>query len=308
MKSIVAVLFLSAAAFAQARYFPLQVGNQWIYRLEAGHGTDVRIAEVLGRESAGDAEHFVYKGMMGEVARIRSTSEHKVTHLDANGKESVWFDFETAVGASFSPAFDPCTGEGRVVSRSERVNALGRQWESGIRIAYGPGMCADAGVLEDVFVPGVGLVERTYQSIAGPRRYRLTYARLGNATILADGEYSFRIHLNEKNYPPRPEIHLRLTLENRTPEPLVLRFNSGQSYDFAIRDHSGRTFYVWSADKLFTAEYREVPVTGEKSWAVSQRLDLPRGEYVIEAWLTTADKPFFKAQIPFTVGAGESEK
>lgn len=58
----------------------------------------------------------------------------------------------------------------------------------------------------------------------------------------------------------RAVISLRMALENWTRGPLQLRFLSGQSFDFAIRDTSGGTVYFWSANKRFTAEVRELTV------------------------------------------------
>ncbi len=123
--------------------------------------------------------------------------------------------------------------------------------------------------------------------------YKLAYGRIGNASVVTSGEYSFRINLSQHTYAPRAVISLRMTLANWTRDPLQLRFLSGQSFDFAIRDASGGTVYFWSTNNLFTAEVRELTVTEE--------MDLKPGEYVLEAWLTTDRKPVYKAQVPITV-------
>ncbi|MBL8238555.1 MAG: hypothetical protein JNM66_14110 [Bryobacterales bacterium] len=294
-------LLLLATGLAQAQYFPLQTGNQWIYRVDEGPVKELRVAEVLRAETINEREYFVYKGIQGDQARVRLTAENRLVQLNADGSESLWADFEAAAGTSFATAFDNCTGRARVESREETAEVLDRSWGNGIRFSYSATNCADAGATSDLYLPGLGLAQRTYQSFTGPRRYKLTYARIGNASVITSGEYSFRINLSQKTYATRAIINLRMTLENWTKEPLVLQYASGQRFDFAIRDASGATVYFWSANKLFIAEVSELTVTGEKNWTVTEEMDLKPGEYVLEAWLTAGRTPVYKAQVPITV-------
>lgn len=294
-------IWLLAAGLAQAQFFPLEVGNQWVYRVDAGPVKDFRVAEILRTETAGEKEYFVYKGINGDTARIRLTSENKLVQWNTDGTESLWADFNAAEGASYTTALDRCTGRGRVESRNGKTELLERTWDGGFQVAYSPANCADAGITEDLYLPGIGLAQRTYQSFTGPRVYKLTYARLGTASVVTGNEFGFRINLAQRTYASRAIINLRLTLENWTKEPLKLNFTSGQSFDFAIRDAAGETAYFWSANKLFTAEVREVSVTGEKNWTATEELELKPGDYTLEAWLTTAGQPVYKAQLPITI-------
>jgi len=299
------LLFMLAAGLAQAQYFPLQVGNQWIYRVNEGPVRELRVAEILRTEIINEKEYFVYRGIHGDLARLRMTEDNKLVQANADGVESLWADFAADTGASYPTSFDPCTGRAHVESREASTEILDRVWPGGFQVSYGAAACADAGVTEDLYLPGLGLARRTYQSIAGPRRYQLTYARIGNASVVTSGEYSFRINLDQKTYASRAIINLRMTLENWTREPLKLQFNSGQLFDFAIRNEAGDTVYFWSATRLFPAVMSEITVTGEKNWTVTEELDLKPGEYTLEAWLTTAGKPVYKAQVPITVAAIE---
>lgn len=294
-------LWLLAAGLAQAQFFPLEVGNQWVYRVDAGPVKEVRVAEVLRTESVGDKEYFVYKGINGDTARLRLTPDNKLVQWNADGTESLWSDFNAAEGATYSTALDRCTARGRVESRNGKTELLDRTWDGGFQVAYSPANCADAGLIDDLYLPGIGLAQRTYQSFTGPRVYKLTYARLGSASVVTSGEFNFRINLAQRTYASRAIINLRLTLENWTKEPLKLNFTSGQSFDFVIRDATGEGVYFWSANKLFTAEVREISVTGEKNWTATEELELKPGDYTLEAWLTTAGKPVYKAQLPITV-------
>lgn len=296
------ILFLLLMAnLAHAQYFPLEVGNQWIYRVDEGLVKDVWIAEILQSERLDGKEYFTYRGIQGETSRIRLTEDNRLVQWNADGTESLWADFNAPEGGSYPTSFDRCTGRGGVKSRTAETELLDRAWNAGFLVTYAATNCADAGVLEDLYLPGLGLAQRTYQSFTGPRRYKMTYARIGNASVIASGEYSFRINLNQSKYVPGATLHLRMTLENWNKEPLKLNFFSGQVFDFTIRDSTGRTVYFWSANKLFPAVTSELLVSGEKNWTVSEILDLKPGEYVVEAWLTTDRKPVFKAQVPITV-------
>jgi hypothetical protein len=294
---------LLAAGVAQAQFFPLQVGNQWIYRVEEGPVKETRVAEVLRAETVDDKEYFVYQGITGGPTRLRVTSDNSLVQWNKDGSESLWVDFNAAEGAAFSTAADSCTGRGRVVSRDAKLELLDSVWNGGFQVAYSAAACADAGITDDIYLPGLGLAQRTYQSFTGPRRYKLAYVRFGNASIVTGAETAFRISLGQRNYAPRAVINLRLSLENWTKDPLPLTFPSGQSFDFAIRTPAGETVYTWSSNKLFTAEFREFSITGEKNWTVTEALDLKPGEYLLEAWLTTGPQPVYKAQLPITVTA-----
>jgi hypothetical protein len=298
-------LLVLATGLAQAQYFPLQVGNQWIYRVNEGPVKDLRVAEVLRAELVDEKEYFHYKSISGEVSRIRLTGDNKLVQRNDDGSESLWTDFAAAPGESFPTSFDGCTGRGRVESRDASVELMNRTWSGGLLVQYAAAQCADAGITGDLYLPGLGLAERTYQSFTGPRRFQLTYARIGNASVVTGGEYGFRLTLNQRTYATRALIQPRMTIENWTGEPLKLRFNSGQSFDFAIRNEAGETVYTWSSNKLFIAQVRDITVTGEQNWTASEELTLKPGEYVVEAWLTTGRTPVFKAQVPITVAAIE---
>ncbi|HEU0123680.1 MAG TPA: BsuPI-related putative proteinase inhibitor [Bryobacteraceae bacterium] len=301
-------IWLLAAGIAQAQYFPLQVGNQWIYRVDEGPVKELRVAEVLRAETIDDKEYFVYRGISGDTAQLRLTDDNKLVQRNADGSEALWADFAASEGASYPTAFDRCTGRASVESRHATAEILDRAWTDGIKVNYGATTCADAGITSDLFLPGLGLAERVYNSFTGPRRYKLTYARVSNVAIVTSGEYNFRVNLSQKTYASRQIINLRLTLENWTKEPLRLHFLSGQSFDFTIRDEAGNSVYTWSANKLFPAVVRDEIVTGEKNWTATEEMELPAGEYVLEAWLTTDRKPVYKAQLPITVVAIEPAK
>src|SRR4029079_11068766 len=77
-----------------------------------------------------------------------------------------------------------CKQTGRVVSRDASYKGPIGTFNGGvIEIQYDPGTCADAGLIRELYLPYVGLLQRTEQSIAGPRLYDLVYARIGGVLV-----------------------------------------------------------------------------------------------------------------------------
>ncbi len=286
-------LLLAALASAQG-YFPLAVGNQWIYRT----GKATIVTGIEGTEKTGDREYFIYQGISGQRNRLRYNDRSQLVALLNDGTEGLWADFNAD---RYDSKIEQCTGPATVVARDWAVD-LGKQTlGGGIAVRYSPSLCADAGITRDVFIHGIGLAEREITTIIGPRLYRLTYARVGGLAVFGQGEHAFRFSLDRINYPRNAEFEARLTLENTTSQPLLLRFNSGQSFDLRIKNDRGENVYTWSANRLFPAVMREEAVSGEKNWTTSDRLALEPGQYTMEAVLTTLDRPLYSASVPLTI-------
>ena len=290
---ISSALLLTALASAQD-YFPLAVGNQWIYR--AGKATIVTGIE--GVEKIGDREYFIYQGISGQRTRLRYNDRAQLVALLNDGSEGLWADFNAE---RYDSKIDQCTGPAMVIARDWAVE-LGKQTlGGGIAIRYLPGLCADAGVSRDVFIPGIGLAEREITTFIGPRLYLLSYARVGGIAVFGQGEHAFRLSLDRLTYARNTEFEARLTLENSTAQPLILLFSSGQSFDLRIKNDRGEQVYTWSATRVFPAVMREEAVVGEKNWTTSDRLALEPGTYTMEAVLTTLDRSLYSATVPLTI-------
>jgi hypothetical protein len=292
------VVSFSALLGQAADFFPLAVGNQWIYRTDGGLVKETVITEIRGIERSANREYFLYAGLGGELTRLRYNEAGQLVALRGDGSEALWGDFQAD---QYAAQVDVCSGAAKVVDRNLTLELDTRQFSGALDVRYSPGPCADAGVTRDVFIPGVGLGQRETTSFTGLRRYRLTYARIGGVAVMATGEHSFRLSLDRVSYPPEFEFNARMTLDNSTGEPLLLRFNSGQSFDLVVRDTRGNRVYTWSATRLFPAVVREELVEGEKNWTASDRLRLEPGEYTMEAVLTTGERRAYWAMVPLTV-------
>ena len=76
-------LLLCVAAIAPAQFFPLQVGNQWIYRVSEGPVREVRVAEIVSSERIDAVEYFAYRGLFGETAQLRMNASNQLVQRNA---------------------------------------------------------------------------------------------------------------------------------------------------------------------------------------------------------------------------------
>jgi len=288
-------LVLPAAA---AEYFPLAVGNQWIYRAEGALNKQTVVAEIRGTENVGGREYFVYQGVDGQTVRLRLNDEGQLVLLRTDGTEGLWADF---AADHYDSAFEPCTGAATVEARDSKVELGKRTITDGLAVRYAPATCADAGITREIFVPGIGLAEREVTTFGGPVVYRLTYARVGGLAVFGGPEHSFRLSLDRLAYEREFEFNARMTLENSTGQPLHLQFSSGQSFDLFLKDARGNRVYTWSATRLFIAVMREETVEGERNWTATDQLRLDPGQYTMEAVLTTVGGKAYSATVPLTV-------
>jgi hypothetical protein len=295
------VLFLFAAAGAaqaQADYFPLQPGNQWIYR------------------GSGGSPYALVHGLPGGDAWLRMGEDQKLFAWDTReNREKLWVDFAAAEGQSYATEIDPCTTQAVLSSRRATYEGPIGYFDYALAIRYPAPSCADAGLTSELYLPYVGLVRRAWTTIAGERSVDLVYARLGGVTVISENEAAFSLTVDRSAYEIRsgqaPTMTARLTL--RHTEPLRLTFPSGQTYDLALKNERGEEVYRWSRDKAFTLAIRSVEFPpGEQNWVVLvplidvQGRALPAGRYAAEGWLTTAGPRAYAAGVGFEIREGPS--
>ena len=317
-----AALFLSgtAACMAQYDYFPLQLGNQWIYRTGNLPQPQTVTVEVTQTEIFQDRVYYLVKGLPPGEAWLRMSEEGTLYAWDSGQKqERVWVAFATPEGGSYETAISPCNRRATIASRSANYKGPVGDFTWALQIDYPPGPCMDAGITREFYLPYVGLVHRAETTIAGPRTYDLIYARLGGTVVISEPEMAFNLSLDKAVYtanlmPPvdpkrvAPLMTARLSLRHTQPEPLRLSFSSGQTYELILWNERGEPEYRWSDGKFFTQAMRSVDFpAGEQNWVIVIPLaakdgsPLPRGSYAAEAWLTTTEGKIYAATVGFRI-------
>jgi hypothetical protein len=93
------------------------------------------------------------------------------------------------------------------------------------------------------------------------------------------------------------------TVENKTDQPIKLTFNTGQTFDYILKDQAGKTVIHYSQGKSF------IQVITEKELVKGAQLthdihlkDLEPGEYTLEAWLTAKGmENLYREKVQFKV-------
>lgn len=292
-KLIFSALFLAGALCGQD-YFPLETGNQWIYRIGgalSGVLTPTTfVAEITGTRIIDGKEYFQLVGMPGGTRLLRKNEAGTlVFYSEQDRAEHNWVAFQAATGEAFRTEIDDCSPTGVIQSRNAELRSpLGDFREGALRVGYAPGRCADAGLIAETFLPYVGLAQRRMSNIAGEVIWDLIYTRLGSFTAFAEPERSFQATLNGARFATNEPITVRMTLRNTTGTPLELTFPSGQDFDVVIRNDKGDEVYRWSNGRAFTLAIRTLRFSGEKNYSVAVRPGLPTGTYTLTASLAVS--------------------
>jgi hypothetical protein len=298
------LLAASLPAFgADPDYFPLAVGNSWVYKVTQGRLPDVETIEVTGTMRFNGRDYYAVK-FFGRDAFLRMATDGTLYEYDSSAKkEKVWVAFGSDPGQAFTTEIDSCVKTGKIDSKAARYSGAIGNFTNALQVTFTQS-CADAGIQNQMFLPYVGLVQHVVD-IAGSRKYTLIYSRTG-VTEVSTPEIRFSLSLDSAIYPvdpkgPAPEMIARFTLRNTTPDPIMLQFPSGQSYDLKIRNEKGEVVYAWSADKIFAQMFRtETFNPGERNYVVRVPLpSLPTGKYVVDAYLTTATPGSYAASVGF---------
>ena len=278
-------------------FFPLVPGSSWVYRQTSGIGGVSPLTIRLGQPTVlnGTTYHRLQGYLANDVLIRRDDSGNFVFWDEASHAELAFLLFD---GVEFRSYVSPCGQKGQSDGRPSEYKGPVGQFEGARTIRYTPGMCADLGLTSEIFVANLGLVRRTQTSFTGERSIDLVYAQIGGVTYLNDAGVSFSIAVIGLGR----EVAARLVLNNRGEAPLILQFNSGQTYDFILRDESGTEVYRWSADKLFTQAIKRLDVKGEEVWQDSFAPGkVPGGVYSVEGRLVNADGKQFSATANLTL-------
>ena len=299
---------LAVSAFAYSPdYFPLQVGNQWVYRGTQGANATLVTATITGTEERNGRQYAVLEGLNETPSLVRQDDNGTLWTLGRLGNERLWAMFPAVEGSDYAVDIDPCTTKARVASRNSTANVPAGSYPGALLIQYS-GICADAGRTSETFLPWIGLVRRESTTLIGPQVLELVYSRTGGVTALSEPEVSFSLSIGRNTTVPLrglpAPIEARLTLRV-TSAPVELNFNSSQRTDFAIYNEQGQTVYLSSATRLYAAVLgKEIVGPGERNWTeVIPVTGLAPGRYTLEGWLNNSGPKRFTATVGFEVAA-----
>jgi hypothetical protein len=286
--------------FAQTDYFPLQVGNQWVYRVGGRFDGGTQVVEITASRTVNQREYFVTMGLAGtDPLLLRKNDEGTLVFLrEGDNSEHTWVAFNAAVGEAWRTEIDRCNPTAVIRSKTAKLQVPLGEFDNALEVGYAPGQCADAGLIRESFLPNIGLAQRRQSNFAGEQVLDLIYARLGYTTV-GEKELTFSGTLDASTYKAGSVMTVRLTVRSTQEQPLQLTFPSGQDYDVIIRNEAGESVYTWSADKSFIQQVRTVEINGEKNWALTVPAPAA-GRYTATLKLAVTGRPY-ETTVPFDV-------
>ncbi|MEN6602078.1 MAG: hypothetical protein ABFD86_06645, partial [Bryobacteraceae bacterium] len=195
-------LWLAVACFAGANpdYFPLQVGNTWVYRT-SGAVTSVATLEIARWGWIENRIYYFLRNTSGDGQWVRMDDSGTLWVWDDAGKaDKILAAFNGPVGDVYPTAMDPCNKAAMVTSRNWKHSGPIGEFDWALLIGYSTPVCADAGLERELYLPWVGMIYRVENTIAGPRRWDLIYAKLGGITASSEKEVAFGLSLDSAVY------------------------------------------------------------------------------------------------------------
>ena len=312
-----------------ASYFPLAVGNRWVYeRTGPERASTWKVEVVEATMPAGPWQVYWLEGYFPGVSRwIRASRGGTVTEFAPDeAREYLWYLLGAPRGMSWQlqlaptptalPVADDCVNGSRLVvaSRDDVVSVPAGQFTRVVRVDF-RSRCADAGITSEWFAPGVGLVRREETSIAGPVISELVLAELDGLS-LPRTSYAATLSVDRPRYvnnlmPPigpgaAATVRGTFALRNLTDVPVELAFSGCKSATVAVTNEAGEVVFMTHADdggccscgNLVTVTLTHDVFVLPLSFTLSTEKGdpLPDGRYVITVTLDTTGAAALRPQ------------
>jgi hypothetical protein len=203
-------LFICVSVFAQTKdYFPLNVGNRWIYKCDKFSLPDT--ISIVNSQRVGDKTYYrlventyLSYWLRKDGARVfivdTSGNSLDVTRI----KELLLYDFSAGLNQSWNLTLkdaNECVLGGQITlsSKTDTVATPAKKYNNCFLFSR-EGICRDAGRIKEWFAPGVGRAAFYEESIAGVREYRLISVQLPPIEGIANNNLHANFRL-EQNYP-----------------------------------------------------------------------------------------------------------
>ncbi len=213
--SFVVVLLINTSLFPQTlddlSYFPLNVGNQWIYEHSDHSMTDTVV--VADTQRVDNKLYYAVKENYDRYLWFRKDNEKYYIvdtlafKLDpSNIKEYLLYDFGAQTGQSWNTPLTSilldCEYSGTVFLNSKKDTAVTPYGTFDSCYAFlREVQCVDAGRVKEWFAQGIGRVAYHDESISGIRDYLLKWVNIVMGTNTGDDSFPIREFSLSQNYP-----------------------------------------------------------------------------------------------------------
>ena len=182
--AVIGVFLLGAAAWgAEPHYFPLGLGNLWVYETGGTRCCTPLVLEITQTADFNGNTYFLLHGFPRGDHWLRTGDDGSLLAYDPErNEEKLWYDFQAPVGEVFDTAIPYCCGQAVTISRNAQYSGPTGELDNALEMGY-PGVF-QIGISQDLFLPDVGLGRRI-ENTGGPSvaTYELVYARVGGETF-----------------------------------------------------------------------------------------------------------------------------
>jgi hypothetical protein len=178
-----ALLLASPALPADTDLFPLQTGNRWVLQTSAS-SPEMHTIEVLRSRVSNGTTWFLVSGYAPGDRWLRKAADGTIYALnEQTGAEEILARVAQG-GARYRTSLSGCEQTAQAAAQLTAYRGPHYTLDDALAVAYTPEGCADIGITQDVYAPGVGLVSRAITTFRGELAFHLVYARVGGTAVL----------------------------------------------------------------------------------------------------------------------------
>jgi hypothetical protein len=300
-----------ADAAYESTYFPLKVGNVWNYAVSGPQTANATSAAVTvdasWRSPVTGQTWYRIRGYNGDLHWVMQTSAHRVYEWQTQ----LWYRLGVAAGPrnawTMQISDDAAHGaiEGskgaklEIVSRDEQLTVPAGSFDT-IHIRWTTGV-ADAGVTDEWFAQGVGLVQRQESRIWGAQLTVLQNAIVSGTYVGSKAQEQIAVQTDQSSYTENhmpgpgpvptqgPEIKVSLTVTPLGGVDRTLNFTDYNVWSVVVYDGSGHS--VWVNPKIMAPApsgglNRTIPAAGRTDvLSVHLPYGSDQGTYTVHAQL-----------------------
>lgn len=218
---------------------------------KSSHGGTLSVG-VVNSSGANWKQYSSYFGKKNQWLSV-SNDGQKVYWLTEAQEAELLFDAQDSVGTEYRVRIDGCTDRAVLSEKSASAITSAGAFHNALRLDFS-GYCFDEGLESAWFVPNLGLVKWTQDSILGSVEFELEHAKVGNMTLPNQGgiELSAQFPAEPIILNQQQAVEATITLMNHSDETIRLDFTSGQTFEIYLYDDNEQLVTLWSKDRVFT--------------------------------------------------------
>ena len=220
MKYLIALTFfltLCSSAYSQTKkdssYFPLAIGNQWIYKFNEGPFFDT--VTIVDTQRVNGKQYYAFQKYGGNRYIWFGKDTNRVYIIDtvanrlntSNVSECMVYDFSVATGESWELSLTNsaivCEYAGKITlaKKNDSIITIAGMFTNCYKFSHTISPCKDAGRYEEWFAAGIGSVAYSEESLTGIRRWYLLQSNILTEVVGPHYSHSIVEYNLWQNYP-----------------------------------------------------------------------------------------------------------